>query len=174
MNKRATSVFPFTIWQCLNRIHLFFNKYYLLFVYIFNKDTRQNKVFFLNRKFNYKVSGVLEWKVIGKVTDYGQNVSLFCNVSNCCPEYSGWDMWSPEQRTLIIDVKTAQPNKKYDGRKLKDGYTLIIQNITKEDLNVSYSCVYGGTLGEKKVLLEEDVFICKYNDSISIDRLDVL
>ncbi|CAC5416068.1 unnamed protein product [Mytilus coruscus] len=105
-----------------------------------------------------KTTGVLEWRVIGKVTDYGQNVTLFCNVSNCCPDGSGWVRWTPEQHTLFIDVKTEGPNKHYDGNVLKDGYTLIIQNLTKQDLNVSYSCVYGVTLGERQFLLEEDVF----------------
>ncbi|VDI69319.1 Hypothetical predicted protein, partial [Mytilus galloprovincialis] len=101
---------------------------------------------------------VLDWTVVGKVTDYGQNVTLFCNVSNCCPKLSGWDMWTPEQRTLFIDVKTARPTRKYEGKALKDGYTLIIKNLTKTDLNVSYACLYDITLGERKLLLEKDVF----------------
>ncbi|CAC5406480.1 unnamed protein product [Mytilus coruscus] len=102
--------------------------------------------------------GVLEWTVVEKATEYGQSVTLFCNVSNCCPKNAGWDRLTPVQRTLFIDVKTGRPNKKYDGKVLKDGYTLIIQNLTKQDLNVSYSCVYGATIGEGKFLLEEDVF----------------
>ncbi|CAG2212481.1 unnamed protein product [Mytilus edulis] len=100
---------------------------------------------------NYQIiHGVLEWIVFKKVTGYGQNVTLFCNVSNCCPKLAGWDRWTPSQRTLYIDVKTGRPNKKYDGKVLKGGYTLVIQNLTKEDLNVSYSCLYGVTLGERK------------------------
>ncbi|CAG2209439.1 unnamed protein product [Mytilus edulis] len=67
-------------------------------------------------------------------------------------------MWTPQQRTLFIDVKTGRPNRKYDGKVLKDGYTLVIQNLTEKDLNVSYSCLYGVTYGEIKFLLEEDVF----------------
>ncbi|XP_052073940.1 uncharacterized protein LOC127711826 [Mytilus californianus] len=106
----------------------------------------------------HEIKGVLEWTVVGKVTDYGQNVTLFCNVPNCCPKDAGWDRWTPHQRTLFIDVKTGRPNKKYDGKVEKDGYTLIIQNLTKNDLNVSYSCLYGVTLGEQKYLLAEDVF----------------
>ncbi|XP_052082642.1 uncharacterized protein LOC127720206 isoform X2 [Mytilus californianus] len=105
-----------------------------------------------------QVLGVLEWTVIGKVTEYGHNVTLFCNVSNCCPQDSGWDQYTPQQRTLFIDVKTGRSNKKYDGKVSGDGYTLIIQNLTKSDLNVSYACVYGVTIGEIKFLLEEDVF----------------
>ncbi|VDI22271.1 Hypothetical predicted protein, partial [Mytilus galloprovincialis] len=101
---------------------------------------------------------VLEWTVFEKVTEYGQNVTLFCNVSNCCPKYAGWDRWTPVQQTLFIDVKTGQANAKYDGNALRNGYTLVIQKLSKTDLNVSYSCVYGATFGERKILLEEDVF----------------
>ncbi|XP_071141116.1 uncharacterized protein [Mytilus edulis] len=102
--------------------------------------------------------GVLEWTVVEKITEYGQNVTLFCNVSHCCPKYSGWDRWTTVQQTLFIDVKTKTSNKKYDGKVINDGYTLVIKNLTKNDLNVSYSCVYGATIGERKILLEEDVF----------------
>lgn len=108
------------------------------------------------------ITGVLEWTVLKKATDYGQNVTLFCNVGYCCPDDAGWDRWTPVQRTIYIDVKTGHPNKKYDGKVLKDGYTLIIQNLTKDDLNVSYSCLYGVTFSTRKYLQEEDVFICKY------------
>ncbi|VDI39896.1 Hypothetical predicted protein [Mytilus galloprovincialis] len=110
------------------------------------------------KEINLTVSGVFKWTVVGKATDYGQNVTLFCHVPNCCPEDAGWDRWTPQQRTLFIDVKTGRPNKKYDGRIFKNGYTLIIQNLTKDDLNVSYSCLYGVTLGDRKFLQEEDVF----------------
>lgn len=49
-------------------------------------------------------------------TDYGQNVTLFCKVPNCCLENTGWDKYTPAQQTLII-------NEKYDAKVLKDGYT---------------------------------------------------
>ncbi|VDI16844.1 Hypothetical predicted protein [Mytilus galloprovincialis] len=113
-------------------------------------------------------SGVLEWIVIGKVTDYGQNVTLFCNVSHCCPDDAGWDRWTPVQQTLFIDVKAGGGEKKYDGKVMRDGYTLIIQNLTKDDLNVSYSCLYGVTLGERKFLQEEDVFSYKSNKEYNV------
>ncbi|CAG2190241.1 unnamed protein product [Mytilus edulis] len=118
---------------------------------------------------NKTISGVLEWTVAGKVTDYGQNVTLFCHVPNCCPKDAGWDRWTPVQQTLFIDVKTGHTNKKYDGKAEKDGYTLVIQNLTKEDLNVSYSCLYDVTLGPSKFLLEEDVFTDK-SDTTQTDN----
>lgn len=104
----------------------------------------------------------MEWTVLEKATGYGQNVTLFCKVPKCCPEYSGWDMWTPVQRTLFIDVKTARANKKYAGNVYKDGYTLVIQNLNTNDINVSYSCLYGITFGEQKILRKEDAFKSKY------------
>ncbi|XP_076115890.1 uncharacterized protein LOC143083525 [Mytilus galloprovincialis] len=104
------------------------------------------------------VQGNLEWKVLKKITEYGQNVTLVCNVSNCCPKSAGWDKYTPQQRTIIIDVKTWRPNKKYDGYVLTDGYTLVIRNLTKQDLNIAYSCVYDFSLGDQQYLLEENVF----------------
>lgn len=118
-----------------------------------------------NYKKNKNISGGLVWTVFGKVTEYRQNVTLFCNVSNCCPNYAGWDRWTPVQQTLFIDVKTGQANAKYDGKALQNGYTLVIQNLSKTDLNVSYSCVYGAILGQRKFLLEADVFKCKCKHS---------
>ncbi|CAG2209438.1 unnamed protein product [Mytilus edulis] len=54
-----------------------------------------------------KVSGVLDWMVVGKVTEYGQNVTLFCNVSNCCPKDAA--------------VSTAPPNVPTGNSKLSQG-----------------------------------------------------
>ncbi|XP_063400197.1 obscurin-like [Mytilus trossulus] len=110
------------------------------------------------------VQGILEWKVIKTITDYGQNVTLFCNVSNCCPQFAGWNKYTPNETIILIDVKTWTPSKKYDGKVLKDGYTLVIQNLTNEDLNVSYACVYGSIFGDQRTLLEENVF--NYGDVV--------
>ncbi|XP_071123451.1 uncharacterized protein [Mytilus edulis] len=104
------------------------------------------------------VQGILEWTVVKTVTDYGQNVTLFCNVSNCCSQFAGWNKYIPNEKIIFIDVKTWTPSKKYDGKVLKDGYTLVIQNLTDEDLNVSYACVYGSIFGDQQTLLEENVF----------------
>jgi hypothetical protein len=45
----------------------------------------------------------LQWVVKEKVNAYGQNLTLFCPVDNCCSEPAGWSVGS---KTIIIDVRT--------------------------------------------------------------------
>jgi hypothetical protein len=49
-------------------------------------------------------SGQLQWVVKEKVTAYGQNLTLFCPVDNCCIEPAGWSVGC---KTEIKDVKTS-------------------------------------------------------------------
>ncbi|XP_071174281.1 uncharacterized protein [Mytilus edulis] len=103
----------------------------------------------------------VEWIVEnGGVTDYGQNLTLFCKVDNCCIKDSGWVQWNYDSidfRTLIIDV-TGFRNEKFSGKKRQDGFTLVISSLNETDLNRNYSCTYGGKTGAKKLLLKEEAF----------------
>ncbi|XP_052085376.1 uncharacterized protein LOC127723013 [Mytilus californianus] len=112
------------------------------------------------------IQGVRDWRIVGKVTDYGQNVTLFCNVPNCYPKNSGWYRWTSKHDKLLINIKSGFLYNKYDGKVLKDGFTLVIQNLTTNDLNVWYSCVYESIIGERKYLQEEDVFAFDPNTTI--------
>lgn len=101
-----------------------------------------------------------EWKVDNKVTAYGQMLTLHCKIADCCVKYSGWVIWdydSKDFRTIAIDVKDFQ-NEKYSGKLKKDGFTLVIRNLTEMDINRNYSCTYGAKVGEKKLLLKEETF----------------
>ncbi|XP_063405946.1 uncharacterized protein LOC134689911 [Mytilus trossulus] len=110
--------------------------------------------------FILQLTDSLRWKVEHKVTDYGQNLILLCRVSNCCMKDAGWYLWTPTKRTILKDVKTASISvpQKYSGYVRTDGFSLIINNLTRADMNVSYSCDYGVQLGEKLVLHKDDVF----------------
>ncbi|XP_076083119.1 uncharacterized protein LOC143054107 [Mytilus galloprovincialis] len=105
------------------------------------------------------IQGIRDWRIVGKVTDYGQNVTLFCNVPNCCPENSGWYKWTSKHDKLLIDIKSGYLSHKYGGKVSKDGFTLVIQNLTINDLNVWYSCIYASRMSARKYLQEEDVFV---------------
>lgn len=113
----------------------------------------------------------MEWIVEnGGVADYGQNLTLFCKVDNCCIKDSGWVQWNYDSidfRTLIIDV-TGFRNEKYSGKKIQDGFTLVISRFNETDLNRNYSCTYGGKTGAKKLLLKEEAFNrSKYAEGIN-------
>ena len=102
-------------------------------------------------------SGHLEWVVKEKVTAYGQNLILICPVENCCSEPTGW---SVGPKSIISDVKPF-PNDtqvKYGGTNDTDGFGVVIRNLSKADLNVTYHCVYGFNQSIPKILLHDDVF----------------
>ncbi|XP_076085358.1 uncharacterized protein LOC143056160 [Mytilus galloprovincialis] len=107
----------------------------------------------------------LSWKIGKKVSQYGDDLSLFCPVNKCCPESAGWVKWTSEDdyTTLFIDVKDLddRAGPKYNGETNRTGIILIIRNVTRDDLNTSYSCTYGFQVGIKKILLDSDAFYVK-------------
>lgn len=113
----------------------------------------------------------LSWTIEKQVSQYGDDLSLFCPVKTCCPESAGWVKWTSEDdyTTLFIDVKNPDVNKgsKYNGETNKTGIFLIIRNVTRDDLNISYSCTYGFQVGTKKVLLDSDAFFDQVKEQYS-------
>jgi hypothetical protein len=102
-------------------------------------------------------SGQLQWVVKDKVTAYGQDLILFCPVENCCSDTAGWFV---ENRTIFFDVKTFSndPKVKYHGTYNKDGFGVVIRNLSEADLNVTYRCIYQFVQSIPKYLLHGDVF----------------
>ena len=102
-------------------------------------------------------SGQLQLVVKEKVTAYGQNLILFCPIENCCSETAGWSVGN---KTIILDVKTFSndPKVKYHGTYNKDGFGVVIHNLSEADLNVNYRCIYGLDQSTPKYLLHGDVF----------------
>lgn len=112
----------------------------------------------------------LFWKVEKKILQYGEDLSLSCQVDSCCPETAGWGKWTfkNELTTIFIDVKNLDANdkSKYAGGTDMNGFSLVIRNLSKEDLNIAYSCTYGFLISQKKFLLETDAFNCEYRSSV--------
>ncbi|XP_076111490.1 uncharacterized protein LOC143079783 [Mytilus galloprovincialis] len=107
-----------------------------------------------------KTLGQVEWKVTHKVSSFGQNLTLFCAVDDCCTTFPGWILWNYDGRnyeTLVIDLRSFKSSK-YAGNLRKNGFTLVLKNLTESDMNRNYSCTYGGIEGEKKLLVIEESF----------------
>ena len=102
-------------------------------------------------------SGELQWVVTEKVSSYGQSLTLFCFVDNCCNEKAGW---SKESRAIFIDMKNYpdDPNLKYGRTYNESGFGLIIRNLAETDVNKTYECIYGFQASTHQYLLQEDVF----------------
>lgn len=105
----------------------------------------------------------IDWTVDQKVFTYGQNLTLFCNIGNCCFYPASWDKWdSKELIPIYIDVRDLKDdvdsNDKYGGRVNKSGFFLTIRDLQEVDLNTEYSCSYDFDVSEKKLLQKTDAF----------------
>ena len=102
-------------------------------------------------------SGELQWAVTEKVSRYGQSLTLFCFVDNCCNNKAGW---ASESKTIFIDIQeySNDPNLKYGATYNESGFGLIIRNLAETDVNKAYECVYGFHISGHQYLLQEDVF----------------
>lgn len=120
-----------------------------------------------------KADDKLKWKIEKKALQYGSDLRLYCHVENCCTKSAGWGKWTPDDQfqTIFIDVKRLREEKnlKYGGGTDATGFFLIINNVTKEDLNVSYSCTYGFLVSKKKMLLDKNAFIGMSKITTDID-----
>ncbi|CAC5389203.1 HMCN [Mytilus coruscus] len=107
-----------------------------------------------------KTLGQVEWTVEDKVSSFGQNLTLFCAVDDCCSAFSGWVLWNydgRDYRPLAIDLRNFRSSK-YAGDLRKDGFTLVLKHLTETDMNRNYSCTYGSIVSEKKLLVIEEAF----------------
>jgi hypothetical protein len=103
-------------------------------------------------------SGELHWVVTEKVSSYGQSLTLFCSVDNCCNKTAGW---RNESMTIFIDIKKYpdDPNLKYGRTYNESGFGLIIRNLSETDVNKTYECTYEFQRSSThQYLLQEDVF----------------
>lgn len=102
------------------------------------------------------------WKIEKKALQYGADLRLSCQVKNCCKKSAGWGKWTYNGQfdTIFIDVKDFHNEEglKYGGGTDESGFFLIIRNITKDDLNIPYSCTYGFLVSKKKMLWKKDAF----------------
>lgn len=121
----------------------------------------------MTNKINIYIEDNLTWRIEKKALKYGEDLRLYCQVEKCCTKSAGWGKWTSDDKfnTIFIDVKDFlnDGSSKYGGGIEKTGWFLIIRNITKNDLNTSYSCTYGFQVSKKKMLLEEDAFSGKYS-----------
>lgn len=110
----------------------------------------------------YRTQGIPDWIVQEKVAGYGDNLTLFCLVNNCCSKPTGWIKFDPDYQTIFLDVRdsksSASTKNKYAATTNGTGFSLVIKQVQLEDLNIKYACSYGFDKGKDKLLLQSDVF----------------
>ncbi|XP_076076439.1 uncharacterized protein LOC143047284 [Mytilus galloprovincialis] len=109
----------------------------------------------------YVIQGEPDWIVNERVSGYGEHLTLFCLIDDCCTQEAGWVKYDPDYETIYLDVRNSKyytSTDKYAATTNSTGFSLTIKNIQKEDINIEYACVYGFDKSRKKVLLQSDVF----------------
>lgn len=75
-----------------------------------------------------------------------------------------------EFTTIFIDVRnqTVDESSKYDGGTKKDGFFLVIRNVTRHDLCMAYVCTYGFQVGGEKMLMETNAFFDDHGEYVDV------
>ncbi|CAC5397907.1 NAIP [Mytilus coruscus] len=125
-------------------------------------DTMDKLIYYLFLlSFIVCVFAKVEWKVEKKISRYGEDLRLFCIADNYAfdgVEIKRWE-GGPKQKMLTLNGAPDQEDvMKYDMSMREDGFDLVIKNVTKVDLNVTYGCTYGFKSSGKVILKIEDAF----------------
>ncbi|XP_071147173.1 uncharacterized protein [Mytilus edulis] len=99
----------------------------------------------------------LEWIVDQKVSSYGHDLTLFCNVGTCCEYQFRWSKWKSKSQ-FSPQYINGDKDYKYDEKQNRSGFFLTIRNLREDDLNIEYSCVYNNRPGKRKHLLKSYAF----------------
>lgn len=111
------------------------------------------------KSFIVVIHAVPEWIINEKVSGYGDTLTLFCLIDDCCTKAAGWIKFAPDYTTIYLDVRDSKnnnPTDKYAATTNSTGFSLVIKKLQKEDINIKYSCVYGFKNSRPKVLLQSD------------------
>lgn len=100
------------------------------------------------------------WRVQKKISKYGEDLTLLCSSENYIFQSRTW-IGGPAHDTISINEK-VKDSKKYIATIKREGYVLIIKDVTEYDLNVTYQCSYGICKSDKIMLLQHDAFEGNY------------
>ncbi|CAG2196827.1 CD29 [Mytilus edulis] len=60
------------------------------------------------------IQGEPYWTVNERVSGYGDNLTLFCLIDDCCTEAGGWIKFDPDYETIYLDVRNSKNNTSKD------------------------------------------------------------
>ncbi|XP_076111997.1 uncharacterized protein LOC143080157 [Mytilus galloprovincialis] len=103
----------------------------------------------------------VEWKIEKKISAYGEDLKLLCIADNYSIDGMKIKMWEggPKQKMLALNGAPDQEDvMKYKMSMRQDGFDLVINDVSKPDLNVTYQCAYGFKKSGKVILKIEDAF----------------
>lgn len=113
------------------------------------------------------------WTLDTHPATFGQNIRLTCDTgdnvidSKDCPvrQWSG----GPQHKGLVYNGYSSD-NYKYEEylNSQPNKFSLVIKNLTESDVDANYTCACGFNTFTKTLMLEDNLFYCKYNRDISL------
>ncbi|XP_071173688.1 uncharacterized protein [Mytilus edulis] len=97
------------------------------------------------------------WEVQKPISEYGEDLELFCIADNYNKSSETSKRWYQGQ-TLLTFNDASEDITKYNASLYSNGFKLIIKNLTKNDVNITYMCSDGFDKSENLPLLAKDVF----------------
>lgn len=97
------------------------------------------------------------WEVQKQISEYGEDLELNCIADNYNKSSDTSKRWYQGQ-TLLTFNDGSEDNTKYNASLYSNGFKLIIKNLTKNDVNITYMCSDGFDKSENLPLQIEDVF----------------
>ncbi|CAG2207111.1 BIRC2_3 [Mytilus edulis] len=97
------------------------------------------------------------WEVEKQISEYGEDLELICIADNYNMSSQTSKRWYQGQ-TLLTFNDASEDNTKYNASLYSNGFKLIIKNLTKNDVNITYMCSDGFDKSENLPLRIEDVF----------------
>lgn len=97
-----------------------------------------------------------------KVSSYGQDLTLFCNVGKCCKYKHRWS--KRNSGAQFMEQYLNENNyvySRYNEKLNNSGFFLTIRQLSEADLDIEYACFYNNRRGKIKHLRKSDAFYGK-------------
>ncbi|VDI69283.1 Hypothetical predicted protein [Mytilus galloprovincialis] len=105
------------------------------------------------------------WEVQKPISEYGEDLELNCIADNYNMSSQSSKRWYQGQ-TLLTFNDGSEDNTKYNASLYSNGFKLMIKNLTKNDVNITYMCSDGFDKSENLPLRIEDVFKDLHNVTV--------
>ncbi|XP_063442464.1 uncharacterized protein LOC134722767 [Mytilus trossulus] len=101
----------------------------------------------------------VEWEVEKTISEYGQDLELFCTADDYELSSQKSKRWYKGSKQKLLTFNDGSENiTKYKASIESNGFRLLIKNLTKNDVNITYMCSYSFSKSENLLLLVKDVF----------------
>ncbi|CAG2198521.1 unnamed protein product [Mytilus edulis] len=111
----------------------------------------------------YVIQGEPDWIVNEKVSGYGEHLTLFCLIDDCCIQEAGWVKFDPDYETIYLDVRNSKYYTSTENRKkvlLQSDVFRNEETRSESELPIT-GIIIGSLMGFVIILIAAVVFLLK-------------